>query len=490
MKGTISSRPSHPSTLISYGESGGMQSSIGGVRRYSSRWGLAVLVLAKCAIATHAAVMWHQKDAFKNYYQRKFQGTKGVFGSYGGGKPSIFYSLETQQQEGVDGSCDAMHAASAGRPIRAQPEKRNHHVHRFSRLSKRIPARPVDCCSDCHECMSDESLSAYKCPSNLLDMPRGGHAHRPTAAMEAGVADTIASGATEAVSAVTPYGLPLNAWKVIFQAMLTSINVICWLLPLKSKRITENKLGLSLANAFSGGVFLSLAFGHLIPECVHGFHDVKGVNDALPFMIVLGGYLLIFFVEKVAFDAHEIIHEMESGGEGHSHGKKTAEVESGSSDDSSLGFTGRSAVILLGALAVHSILEMTALGLADTFGDSALLSLSIALHQPAESIALLVAFLKSGMPHKQIIQFLSVFSCMGPIGVAIGMAVNNFASPIVDATMLAVVAGTFVYVGATEVIPEEWEDSEHKWKKFFALISGIVSIFAITQYTMTLEDGF
>ena len=42
---------------------------------------------------------------------------------------------------------------------------------------------------------------------------------------------------------------------------------------------------------------------------------------------------------------------------------------------------GKSAVILLGALAVHSILEMTALGLADTFGDSALLSLSIALHQ-------------------------------------------------------------------------------------------------------------
>ena len=53
--------------------------------------------------------------------------------------------------------------------------------------------------------------------------------------------------------------------------------------------------------------------------------------------------------------------------------------------------------------------------------------------------------------------------------------------------MLGVVAGTFVYVGATEVIPEEWEDPEHKWKKFFALISGIVTIFAITQYTMTLE---
>jgi zinc transporter 1/2/3 len=90
------------------------------------------------------------------------------------------------------------------------------------------------------------------------------------------------------------------------------------------------------------------------------------------------------------------------------------------------------------------------------------------------------------MPKAEIVQFLSIFSAMGPIGVALGIAVNQFAAPIVDAIMLAIVAGTFVYVGATEVIPEEWEDSENKWVKFFALLSGIVSIFLITQYTMSL----
>lgn len=106
--------------------------------------------------------------------------------------------------------------------------------------------------------------------------------------------------------------------------------------------------------------------------------------------------------------------------------------------------------------------------------------------QPAESIALLVAFLKSGLTKEEIIRYLSIFSAMGPVGVAIGMAVNEFAAPIVDSIMLAVVAGTFVYVGATEVIPEEWEDPENKWQKFAALMGGIVSIFVITQYTMTL----
>jgi zinc transporter 1/2/3 len=109
--------------------------------------------------------------------------------------------------------------------------------------------------------------------------------------------------------------------------------------------------------------------------------------------------------------------------------------------------------------------------------------------QPAESIALLVAFIKSGLPERDIIKFLSIFSAMGPIGVLLGIAVNEFAAPIVDASMLAIVAGTFVYVGATEVIPEEFEESENKWKKFFALTSGIISIYVITQYTMTLEGS-
>ncbi|ACI65172.1 predicted protein [Phaeodactylum tricornutum CCAP 1055/1] len=330
-----------------------------------------------------------------------------------------------------------------------------------------------DCCAECSNCM-DAKTAARQC----ANMPRGGHAGHGH-----GVVDHLTH------AGVTPYGIPLNAWKVIFQAILTAINVICWLVPLRSKKMSENKLALSLANAFSGGVFLSLAFGHLIPECIHGF-EASTYAETTPFMLVLAGYLLIFFVEKVAFDAHDILHEMQGDDhhhhkhpDGHKHKDKKS---SGGTEAASSLSSGRSAVILLGALAVHSILEMMALGLADTFGDCALLTMSISLHQPAESIALLVAFLKSGVPEAQIIQYLSIFSCMGPIGVALGMAVNEFAAPIVDSMMLAVVAGTFVYVGATEVIPEEWEDSTHKWKKFAALMSGIVSIFVITQYTMSL----
>ncbi|GMI60746.1 hypothetical protein ScalyP_jg2156 [Parmales sp. scaly parma] len=338
-------------------------------------------------------------------------------------------------------------------------------------------------CVDCSSCISTLCTGCEPCLAL-----RGGDSFLPPFS-EAG------PGAEAASVRLT---IPLNAWKCIFQFLLTSLNVLCWFIPLRAKNFGSNKLLLGLANAFSGGVFLSLAFGHLIPECVRGFGS--DWNEAVPHMVVLFGYLLIFFFEKVAFDSSGLVavNEKETDNENENENDKENDNEdeqlntqAQSADNCNTkghSKTTRSAVILLGALAVHSVLEMTALGLADTFSDSALLSLSIALHQPAESIALLVAFLKSGMPKKEIFYFLSAFSCMGPIGVAIGMAVNEFAAPIVDAFMLATVAGTFIYVGATEVIPEEWEHQEHKFKKFFSLIGGIVTIFGITQYTAGLES--
>jgi len=356
-----------------------------------------------------------------------------------------------------------------------------------------FPARQTtvaECQKNFALCLSRAKDSHTADLDNLLSTPRGGHNHHHHHFGE-GQGHSHGHGGGHHPP---PYGLPLYGWKIIFQVLLTSLNFLSWYVPLNHKSLAENALGLSIANSFSGGVFLSLAFSHLIPECVAGFPN-GAHNEVLPYMLILGGYMLIFFVEKVAFDAHGIL---DHGHHHHHHGvcqqkdlflppeeKPNGNVASTTTNPSPL-TSGRSAIILLGALAVHSVLEMVSLGLSSNFADSALLSLSIGLHQPAESIALLVAFMKSGLPKSKIIQYLTAFTLMGPIGTATGMAVKEYASPLVDAIMLAIVAGTFVYVGATEVIPEEFEDQSNKWQKFGALVSGMVTIFAITQYTHAL----
>ncbi len=76
---------------------------------------------------------------------------------------------------------------------------------------------------------------------------------------------------------------------------------------------------------------------------------------------------------------------------------------------------------------------------------------SIGLHQPAESIALLIAFLKTSMSIPSIVKWLLLFSIIGPIGVTAGVLVQKISTPPVQAIVVAMTAGTFLYLGATEV---------------------------------------
>ena len=181
------------------------------------------------------------------------------------------------------------------------------------------------------------------------------------------------------------------ALKAGLGAGLFALNIGCWYAPLKTPSFTESPALMSLANSFSGGVFLALAFGHLLPHALEGFHEVLGESAAaihMPLLAALGGYMLIFFVEKVMFaESHELAHG--HGGDG-----------GGGSGESGKGL---GAVLLLAALGVHSLVETMALGVQSEGKSAWLLASSIGLHQPAESIALLVALLKAGLTHRQII---------------------------------------------------------------------------------------
>merc|ERR1712147_575914 len=99
------------------------------------------------------------------------------------------------------------------------------------------------------------------------------------------------------------------------------------------------------------------------------------------------------------------------------------------------------------------MLETMALAVARTKTAALLLSASIALHQPAESLALVVALLRSGMPSRRLLRLLLTFTAMGPIGAGLGLGLQRA----LGGALIALTAGTFVYVGATEVIPEEFE---------------------------------
>lgn len=189
------------------------------------------------------------------------------------------------------------------------------------------------------------------------------------------------------------------------QVALTMFNIFCWALPLRSTSFTQNSALLSYANAFAGGIFLMLSFEHLLPEAVRSM--AAGVSGGGTHVIVyaLVGYLAMLFIEKVAFVTHTTTEDIALVNAGytpiqsnhHNSGKDTQQ-QSLSVGQSLADHSNRqnSAIALCCAMSVHSVFEAAALGLATDRTAACMMSACIALHQPAESVALLVAFLKSG----------------------------------------------------------------------------------------------
>lgn len=292
------------------------------------------------------------------------------------------------------------------------------------------------------------------------------------------------------ISLLIPNNLPLPALKMLIQASLSIFNVLCWYIPMKSKNFTSNAEILSLANCLAGGIFIMLSFGHLIPEAVTMFQDHlpsdkahEAVKYAMQYSIV--GFLAMVFIGKVAFD--------------HSEDDSTVPVP-----DSSVEKRGRfslpkpnSAIMLCFAMSFHSFFEAAALGVAPDRTSALIMASSIGLHQPAESIALLIALLKQlkpssensavseaaatvggggNMSHSAILSWLAAFSCVGMIGVTTGCLIQQQAGGSqLEAIVVAITAGTFIFASATEITSEEFEGIglKQKLSRFAAYVAGI-----------------
>jgi zinc transporter ZupT len=80
-----------------------------------------------------------------------------------------------------------------------------------------------------------------------------------------------------------------------------------------------------------------------------------------------------------------------------------------------------SPILVLCALSIHSIMETTTLGLQSSKKSALLLASSIGVHQPAESLTMLISLLKSGLSRRNIALLLGAYSLVGPLGLASGL---------------------------------------------------------------------
>ena len=147
-------------------------------------------------------------------------------------------------------------------------------------------------------------------------------------------------------------------------ALIFILFFVCYigLIPAYSKYCRRSQLTLSLMNCFAGGVFLAIAFIHILPESVEQYYDaMTGAVDEhdehrllqaatttttaaanstiattpahvdkhgifpLPYLLFFAGYCLVLLVDRVF--AGEYGHSHAHGAHDHSHHKEDGEKQ-------------------------------------------------------------------------------------------------------------------------------------------------------------------
>ena len=229
--------------------------------------------------------------------------------------------------------------------------------------------------------------------------------------------------------------------EIIYSFLAASSAMIGAFLVLKFHKWSEKNSFLIIN--FAAGVMLAIAFTHLIPE------GVKMHSGAL--FYVLAGFLIMFFLQFVIlFHPH--------------HNDEGCEKHSTIDTMSVIGLSFHS--FIDGAIIAVGFEANTALGI--------FTAVAVLLHKLPDGITISGILLHSGAAKKKILNFSLLTAAFTPAGTVLGMFLFKNISENTLGALLAVAAGSFIFLAASDLIPET-----HKCKSRFAplmLFAGVAAI--------------
>lgn len=226
--------------------------------------------------------------------------------------------------------------------------------------------------------------------------------------------------------------------EIIYSLLAASAAMLGAFLVLKFHKWSE-KNSLLIIN-FAAGVMLAIAFTHLIPE------GVEHNPNALYFVLL--GFLIMFFLQFVI-----LFHP--------SHDDQGCETHSNMGITSVIG------------LSFHSLLDglIIAIGFEVNTSLGILTTLAVLLHKLPDGITISGILLHSGASKKRILNFSLLTAAFTPVGTILGMIMFKNISPAVLGALLAATAGSFIFLSASDLIPET-----HKCKNRLAPLMLFVGV--------------
>ena len=214
---------------------------------------------------------------------------------------------------------------------------------------------------------------------------------------------------------------------------------------------------LHLLLGFSSGAILGVVFFDILPE-VADRADEQQIDLATVLLFTAVGFFAFFALERITklHSAREHEHL-----EGHKHGAELGTV----------GAVG---------LSLHSFLDGVAIAVAFQGGTTlgVLVSLAVLTHDFSDGLNTVTVVLAHGNPVRQARRWLLVDASAPTLGALVGVL-----TPLpqeILLVLLATFAGSFLYIGASDLLPEAREH-DSPWV-FVTAVVGLTVLYAVTRF--------
>ena len=203
-------------------------------------------------------------------------------------------------------------------------------------------------------------------------------------------------------------------------------------------------------NSFAAGLILGIAFFHLFPE------SLELSENALLFVFV--GFLLFYLLENVmVFHSGSEIHFREKGNPQHTKG-----------------------LVMFSGLFFHSLLDGIIIGVGFEVDPKVglLTSLGVVLHELPEGVTTF-SVLVGSIKRKTALRLSIAVALATPLGALISLAfIGGLSEPVIG-LLLAMAGGSFLYIGASDLIPETHEEKGFENAGFLFL--GVLLLYSLSK---------
>ena len=240
---------------------------------------------------------------------------------------------------------------------------------------------------------------------------------------------------------------------VLAWATVGSIVSLVGGLLLISNRKARTKVA-HLAMAFGAGALLAAAFLSLLPEAL------ETNEDRMVLMLAMAGFLSFFMLERLIGWFHHHHHDDEVDG-----AKDRAHI-----------------IMVIVGDTLHNIIDGMALGAAFLISPAVgvTTSLEIAAHEVPQEIGDFGILLGKGMRPRRVV-LVNLISAAATIVAALSVFWLGGLYSIDAAPLMAVAAGIFIYIAASDLIPDIHERPRKEGNlQALLLIGGVVTIGAVT----------